>query len=170
MNRWLSEWGGCLGVCVTSLKFAYASTAPICLYDAAIMSLLTHFRSESLPVEQICQSNWRKRINIISVESGLSFSPVLLSGLSHLGHEWLLSRLEHSRNGPIESLRSYDRIHVLGYSVDISLVCGLFLGGNVCVRVCVRACVHVYITLARSNQTGMIFFPQDSQQLPHDWT
>lgn len=81
--------GGCFDVCVTSLKFA--PTAPICLYDAAIMSLLTHFRSEPLPVGQICQSKGRGRINIISVESGPNVSPLLLSCLSHLGQERLFA-------------------------------------------------------------------------------
>lgn len=56
--------------------------------------------------------------------------------------------LEHSSNGPIESLRSYNHIHVLGYSVDVNLVCGLFLGGN----------VYLFKTLARSNPTGLISF------------
>lgn len=44
-ERQVNEWGGCLAVCVTSLKCTYARTAPICLYAAVIM-LLTHFHSE----------------------------------------------------------------------------------------------------------------------------
>lgn len=124
------------------------------------MSLLTHFRSEPLPVGQICQSKGRGRINIISVESGPNVSPLLLSCLSHLGQERLFCLWNGSRHGPSGVARSCDHTHVLGYSGGISLVCGLLLEEHVCLFT---------IRDSWNNKTVLIPF-QDCKQLPDDWT
>lgn len=67
-------------------------------------------------------------INIISVESGYSFSCLALSlRHSHLGYKQTGLRLEYSCYGTFESLLSHGSVHELSCSLCVSLVCRLLL-------------------------------------------
>lgn len=116
------------------------------------MSSLTLFRSELLTIGQTCQSKGRGRINIISVESVLSFSHHLLSRIAHLGQE---------RNTAVMGRLDLLAVVILFMYSDIQLTSAWYV-------VYFWRTMFSYVSMEKNEWFN--FFPQDCEQLPHDWT